>query len=498
MTLSLCVLLAAQGAQTAPPHVVSASLFKNGYAVVTRSVTLGKGEILLTELPQAVLGTFWITASDGVKIQEAVLTEIETDSTQKILNFDQMLRQNIGKTIKIQTKDAGEINGQLVSAEGEILVIKSSAQTFVVNKNQIISIMGGTDLIWEFSTKRKVRGIRIKAQGNENAKIFFVSLERGITWAPSYAMDISHEKNLAFTAKAIVLNDLVDLNGADIRLVTGFPNIPFLNWADPFTSGTSVNDWVNVMMRAGAPADARKEGYMMGQNVAKSAQMFDEAFDPAGTGEQLEDLFFYDIKNVTLQKGERAYYILLSAKPEYEHLYTWDMSDAVWIMREIPPVNETGEVWFSIKMKNSTGQPLTTAPAITLKNNEIIGQGEIAYTSPNAYSIVRVSKALDVQAKVSEEELSRQRERIEGNVVYELIILQGTLEVKNTKQHEIKMKISRTMLGEVLESDPDAKVVKTAQGLRELNPRTQIEWERILKAGEKITMSYKYKVLMRR
>jgi hypothetical protein len=50
---------------------------------------------------------------------------------------------------------------------------------------------------------------------------------RGITWCPSYQTDLSDEQNALFTAQAVVVNELADLDHVDLNLVTGFPNVRF-------------------------------------------------------------------------------------------------------------------------------------------------------------------------------------------------------------------------------------------------------------------------------
>ena len=73
-------------------------------------------------------------------------------------------------------------------------------------------------------------------------------------------------------------------------------------------------------------------------------------------------------------------------------------------------------VWHSIKLKNTTQLPWTTAAAITLQQNYPLGQDMISYTSVGAESNLKITLATDIKARKKEYEINRIRkeERIFG------------------------------------------------------------------------------------
>src|SRR5688572_9941841 len=84
----------------------SVSLFKNGFAVVVREAKLGaSGEYSLDELPPAVLGTLWITASRGVKLDEVVVGNKETEVDRPATSLDEILQANVGKVLTFRLSD---------------------------------------------------------------------------------------------------------------------------------------------------------------------------------------------------------------------------------------------------------------------------------------------------------------------------------------------------------------------------------------------------------
>lgn len=499
----LSTLIAASTLVAAAPEggttIVAASLFKNGYAVVTREIPLTGGEAVITDIPQAALGTFWVTATPGVTLTEVVNGTETTSSKTPATSIDEVLSLNEGKELVLTAREAGKVEGKLLSAAGSALIVQTQSGVLVIPKNSISSVLG-SGISWSKESTTTRRVIRVKGKGPASAKVILVGLERGITWAPAYSVDITNEQKLSIIGKATILNDLGDLDGIEARLITGFPNVPFAGSPDPFTSGINVDQFVGSLIALGAPEAAKAPG-MMTQNAMRRdrAQEFDEAFQVSTLpGLAAEDLFFYRQPDVRLKKGERGYYVLFKSEAAYEHLYTWDVPDTLpEDNRPQPDLSTIGDVWHALKFKNGSTMPWTTAPATVFKNGEILGQDESRYTAVGADALIRITKALDVRADQSEEEVARERGALKvysSNPTHDLVTVKGTLEIQNRKPEAIKMKITKDVTGEVVASTGDAKVIKNAKGLRDVNAHAQIQWTPTVKAGEKLTLTYTYKV----
>lgn len=501
----------ASGPATLDAKPISASLFKNGFAVVTREAKLGpSGAYLLDVLPQAVLGTFWITASRGVKLNEVVVGNEATETVRPVASIDEILQANIGHKLDFRLADNRAEQGTLLSVNGNICVIErilpgGKKQMWAVPKNAISEIFSDSELIYTLKTPGTKRVLRLQAETPGSGSVYFVTLERGASWAPSYSVDISDPKILKLVAKATIIDDTLDLNRIEVRLVTGFPNIPLIRWMDPFTSGQSLLDFTNSLMGMGTPADMRRAGGFGGGLGGQLSQNrlaerdFDAAFQTSTLpGLTAEDLFFYRQPNVSLKPGDRGYYVLFSAQSEYRHVYEWDIPDQI---RETQYVGRTPEepndVWHSLKFKNTSKQPFTTAGAIVMKDGEILGQDIMSYTSAEAEATVRITKALDVRADDAEEEISREREFLKirsGN--YDLVTLKGTLEITNRKSETVTLEITKDLTGELKSADDNPKVTSIAKGLRAVNPRQRLQWKIEVKPGEKKTIGYTYTVFI--
>ncbi|MFN8218957.1 MAG: hypothetical protein U0S12_02345 [Fimbriimonadales bacterium] len=497
-------LLMSQTPEKADSKVVAASLFKNGFAVVVRETPLKNGEATITELPQASLGTLWLSTSPGVVIGEAT-TMVETVKGERdAITIDEILVSNVGKDVTLNMGTEGTATGKIVSASGQIVILQAEGRTQVFQKGAIRSVTAPAGLSYKLKADTQRRVLHVKTTGAKEGKVFTLALERGVTWSPAYAIDISDEKKLSIIGKATVINDLADLTNLEARLITGFPNLPYRDVMDPLTSGFGVQQYTEQMMTMGGGGFAGGgPGGMMSQNAMKmdARGAFDQSFQiSALPGQTNEDLFFYRRPNVTLKKGERGYYVLFKGETEYEHVYTWDIADTINPDDRYGGSPEgPGDVWHSLKFPNKTDLPWTTAVAVTMKDGEILGQDMLNYTARGSNALVKITKALDIRADQSEEEVGRERGayRVPNTgVTYDLVTLKGTLEIKNRKAQDVKLSISRELTGEVLTADNDPKIVKTAKGLRQMNPRARLSWELPLAAGKSMTITYTYKVYL--
>ena len=184
---------------------------------------------------------------------------------------------------------------------------------------------------------------------------------------------------------------------------------------------------------------------------------------------------------------------------DYSHIYEWEIPDKVNNERYAQQDDRPGDVWHSLKFKNTSNQPLTTGPATIFKNGEILGQDSLPYTSIGAESTVKMNKALDVRAEDFEEETAREvlTQTIRGNW-YDVVTLKGTLSVHNRKTEAIDLKITKELTGEMVASEGDPKIRTITRGLRAVNPRQRLEWTIRVNPGERKVLTYSYKVHLAR
>jgi hypothetical protein len=107
---------------------------------------------------------------------------------------------------------------------------------------------------------------------------------------------------------------------------------------------------------------------------------------------------------------------------------------------------------------------------------------------------------LDVHAEVDETELSRVRDAFKTGLrvpSYDLITIEGKLQITNTKKTPVQMNITKYLTGEVVESSGEPKSTKTAKGLKSLNPEAKLDWDKTIPAGQVLKLRYVYKLYVR-
>jgi len=477
-------------------------MFKNGYSIITREIPLSAGAATIVDIPQSSLGTLWFSSPNGTTIEEIRNTEQEIKSDVPAASFEDLLRSNIGRDVTLTTVNLGIVIGKILAIQGDVLTLQQGGKISMLMKQEIRRVELDEGSKTSYSVTSSQRALKLKAKGN--GPVYMVSLERGLTWAPGYAIELKDDKTLSITGKATVIDDLADLNNIEVRFITGFPNVPYAGLPDPLTSGQSVDQFVGLVGGAGPGAFGGGRGRaaeMMTQNAAAPAMDFGGSMEITNLpGMQAEELFFYRRPNVELKRGDRAYYILFRSEATFERLYTWDVSDQIQgDVYQPQPIESAEDVWQTLKFKNTAGQPFTTGAASVFKDGQIIGQDMMKYTTAGAETQLRVTKSLDIRAKRTEEEISRQKAAltVSGVGAFDLITIKGTLDVQNLKPDAVNVRIRKQLTGEVVSSEGSPKVTKTAQGIRQNNPQSQLEWTISVPSGQHKAVGYTYRVYIR-
>src|SRR5882672_8250083 len=120
------------------PEVVSVSMFKNGFAFVTRKIAIKDGEANIVEVPRASLGTLWFWTPEGEIQNISTADEISKQSqTIPLQNFEQLVQKNVGRTISIESNTTPPLEGKIKSADGDMLVLDTATGTIAIQKNAI-------------------------------------------------------------------------------------------------------------------------------------------------------------------------------------------------------------------------------------------------------------------------------------------------------------------------------------------------------------------------
>lgn len=555
-----CLLAAVSGdaAQESPrldSRVTRAALFKNGLGFFVREAALpAAADISLGPFAAPAHGTFWISYPQGVKIAGLVARQSTATEQVPVISVAELLRANVGREVVITPtwQDAEPITGRLLSVaddreeappdsyawgrgpsdetrarwgaspsdsrnpQGRLALLETVDGVVGLDPNMVrqVIVRGGPP-VSTLTRETKAWEVHVRLdRPAPGAAITASYLAKGITWAPSYVVDISDPSTARVTAKAEIMNEAENLDGVRVDLVTGFPNLRFADIVSPLAGKETLAGFLAALARGASQRD-RAVAAVMAQSLARGYGGYADLrgdlgagvmpeYGAAAAGVGVEDLFLYPLERVTLAKGEIAYCPLFSASVPYTEVYQWEIPDYVNEedrygdqRREQQQTQE--QVWHSIKLVNQTKLPWTTAPAQTIKSGQILGQDTLDYTSPGTDSILKITRAMGVKAEQAEFETTRERAAAQYyGYAYDRLTISGRLRAVNHKDEPINLEVVKTLSGEVKQTAPEAKVEQLARGLKRMNPLSVLSWNFQLQPGEEKELTYTYEALIRR
>ena len=505
------------------------AVFKNGLGFFIR-----EGEVELQDkwgvtesVPQAALGSLWIGSLDeDTQIEEVIGFFEDVKSDTEAITLQELLKANIGKkavvtannqviegTIKSVPEDRvsyPESRLQRVPSQPAVIAIISTKEGEVaINKNAVSKIEFPLNFSTKIPSQERAKRIKFKlATRKKKAALSLSYLQKGISWIPSYLVNIEDPKKARITMKAILINDTEDLDNVDAFFVVGYPNFMYADVLSPLALDQALSQFITGL-EAGA---RRRDEYSQLSNIMRQSRpaTFEEearvqpldygyAAIKGVPGASEEDLFLYHKKGILLRKGERAYYHIFSQEVDYKHIYEWNVPDTLNVdprgyQRSGQPQMDEEQVWHSIKLENSTDYPWTTAPALTVSGWKPLAQDVINYTPKGIKTNLKLTVATDIKTNRNEYEIERQRDVRLYRSSYDLVTVKGELYIHNAKPKDVTMEIKKKVTGEVLAVSHDGKITKVAEGLRGVNFNSFISWEIPVKAGEEVEITYTYKV----
>lgn len=540
VALALSTLVASE--ILAAPAVVNTqvsrvALFKNGLAFFIRQGELPAraGPVQVGPLPAASHGTLWLSFSPAVSFANLSTGEESALEQRDAVSLPELLRANVGKKVRVLFGSNDSLEGLLkayqragkpsppnpyLEAEARFLPQPGSEVVILETESGMVAFPPGsvsriifleTPLlqVTQEGSRVSLTGELVKTAPNQALTVSYLS--KGLTWAPSYVIDVSQPKQGLLSAKAEIINEVEDLKDVSVDLVTGYPYLQFSDIVSPLARRENLTAFLNALGSGSSSDRSRREYgaltqqvmYNVGEMRAMPAQSTMPGYGTAATGVTAEDLFLYPLQKVTLARDHTGYYPLFSEKVAYEHVYEWEIPDYVTeqeqYRRTEQPQGTPQVVWHSLRLTNSTQLPWTTAPAETMLEGQILGQAMMPYTPPGGEALVKITQATSVHAAENELETNREVNALQRyGYSYDRITVEGKLLLHNFKDEAVTVKVTKTVTGEVQTSTPEAKVDKLAKGLRAENPRSRLTWEIPLAAGAETEITYLYRVLIRR
>ena len=491
--------------------IVGVDLFKNGLAIVKREVTLGKaGSYSIDDVPQPVHGTFWIDSTSTV---EAVVKMRDVEVPVSEVAPGNLQDDLAGKKVTVYFKGdkRAPVSGVMLkikpakgeeAAAGRFLVLQTPMGRVYIDPSEIASVES-EDASDKVIRRRPQLVLTLADNDKPETKVTIRYITHGLSWAPSYRIDISDPKTLQLEQHAVVRNEFADLAGAEVRLISGYPSVEYAHVRSPLAPRTS---WAHFFSElAGYRA---REIDALGNSIVSQQRITDNqrwggraelALGATPSGEGV-DLHYQSIGPRTLAEGDALALTVAKGKSEYERIVEWIVPDTRNAYGQPENAGE-GDTWDALKFKNPLPFPMTTGPATVTAHGQFNGQRTTYWVNSGEETLLRVEKALSVRTRAIEnEQLNKDgsgRDLIWiGGRQYRKTTVEGELAVSNHRKETIPVLIRRRFSGELVQADAAPKQQLREEGVYSVNKRQELVWTLPLKGGEEKKLKYSYTVLM--
>jgi hypothetical protein len=507
-------------ADNAPPlgslakmPITDVTVFKDGNAFVLHAgkmPTDPAGNVLLDYLPSPVLGTFWPASADPkVKLAAVTASQRRVMVERTALSIRELLEANPGAEVFIkENPDTTNVAGAQYPAtiiglpqrsvdeleavsppnaapklpeKGNLILLKTDTGTRAVDINRIQNVTFKNPPKPAAGNEELRHLLTLKLNWPDNkpqpqADVSMVYLQRGIRWIPNYKISIDGNGNATFQLQATLINELYDLKDVTANLVVGVPSFDFANLQDPMGLQQTVAQLSNYFRQ-----DLNNNGRML--NNFSNAIMSQVAMQPVnqpgagsvdlgpdlGGSQKNEDLYVYTVNHITLKKGDRMVVPINEFKLDYKDVYILDIPFSpppeIWRAFDSSRQAELARLYagpkaiHNLRFTNTAKAPITTAPALILKEGQIIAQTTTFYTPAGARLDLPLTTAVDITVKKTDREVKRdpRAETWNDNPVTR-IDLSGTIALANLGANKADLEIRRSVLGAADKADTDGKI----------------------------------------
>jgi hypothetical protein len=518
-------------------RITSLGLFKNGLAVVERTIAVEKpGVYRVDDVPEPLHGTYWIESDTvvttrvtqrmiDVPLGKAMPGDIQNDlaGREVVVHFaEQGLSPTSGTVMGIEpprgsaawnrsyeqpnyyyfwNREPSWPGGGPAPTGGSrfLLLTTKDGQTYIdPGKIAYLEAKGDTAVV---RRRKAVLLLTVGELKQKKATISISYLAKGIAWAPSYRVDITDPKTLHLKQSAVVKNELEPFADAQVRLISGFPSVHFGHVASPLAPTQNWTTFFQQLNQRVGRSNAAATQQVIMNNRAAPDDGIDLSAIPTGEG---VDVHYQDIGRQTLDEGDALSLETASGKAAYDRIVEWSVPDTRQAnghyIEDYDRQNEKYEdaVWDAVRFRNPFNFPMTTAPAMIVADGKFNGQQMSYWVNPGEETTLHVTKALSVRTRSIEQESDGGRDLVYNGVAYRKTVLDGTLEANNHRNETITLVIRRRCCGALNSADKNPKTSLLEEGAGYVNKRNELLWTLPLKPGEEVKLNYRYSLLVRR
>jgi hypothetical protein len=547
--------------------VKEVTVFKDGHAFVLRQgrmPTDASGNVVMDYLPTPVLGTFWPYSADkNLKLVSVVAGRQKVIVENTALKLAELLEANAGTDVII-TEAARAFDGSMIKYEGTIIgVPKQNAEEAGVNLAdkgnvllvkttegvKVVIVENIRDVTFKNNYKAKLADeefrnlLTLKLDwGGRNAErtadVGLVYLQKGLRWIPSYKITLDNQGNANIKLQANLINELTDLEDVTANLVIGVPSFAFKDMVDPISMQKEA-----VKLSSYFQQNDYTQNMASNMIVTQTARMSERRAEPVGgqptadlgpdiaDSTRNEDLYLFTVKHITLEAGQRMALPVAEYNLKYKDIYTLELpfsppTDVRMNLNnqqqaEMARLLNAPKAAHKIRLTNNGSAPLTTAPALIIKDDRVLAQGMMTYTSSGGSVDLEITKAVDIQVAKSETESGRASDarRFNGDL-FSRVDLNGSIKLTNYRKVPSEIEVTRYVLGNVTSAGQNGEVQKinvmendryTPMGAypswwgwyswpswwSQLNGIGRIDWKVNLEAGKSVDLTYNWNYFWR-
>jgi hypothetical protein len=501
--------------------VKEVTIFKDGHAFLLHSgkmPTDDHGNVVLDALPQPVLGTFWPYSSDKAAKLTAVTASVHKVKLDRTaLSLRELIEANLGAiaTItelpivttgndpqpitytatlqSIPTQSGEELeattppnSGEKLPIKGNVVLVKTNTGIKAVNLDRIVDVTFAKSPATKLAHEEFRNLLTLKLDWNgkppaKEASVGMLYLQKGIRWIPNYKVTIDGKGQATIKLQATLINELTDLDDVTANLVIGVPSFAFASTQDPIALQQTMAELSPYFSRPGQLGNNFDNGaYAMSNSIMTQTARMGEVRQgqppaaPADLGPEIasqgksEDLFLFQVKHVSLKKGQRMVLPVAEYTLKYQDVYTLDypITPPPEILRgfdnnrqaELARQLAAPKVQHKIRLFNKADMPLTTAPAMVVSNDRVVAQGMMNYTATGARFDLELTTAVDVNVKKADEETRRIPDAEKWNKeTFMRIEMAGKITLTNYSKQPVEIEVTRHILGNLDTVDHDGK-----------------------------------------
>jgi hypothetical protein len=488
------------------------TVFKDGHAFVAHEgemPTDDRGNVVMDYLPAPVIGTFWPYVADKrATMRTVVAGQRRVAVEHTALNLRELLEANVGAEVIISesptnsyeatiaavpARSADELtatsppnSGDRLPVKGSLILLKTAGGVRAVPIDRIQDVTfkgahksGGADE--EFRNLLTLKLDWEKSAPAKSARVGLFYLQKGVRWIPSYKLELDGQGKAVVKLQATVINELADLDDVSLNLVVGVPTFTFKDTLDPMSLQQSLAQLSSYFQSdtgyRNSPLASQFSNAIMSQSARMGESRGGAAGGDAAVGPDIidssrsEDLFVYRVEHVTLRRGERMVLPVAEFTLPYKDVFTLELPFAPppelrgnlggEQQREMARLLGAPKAMHKIRLTNNSKYPLTTAPALIVRDGRVLAQGMMTYASAGASTDLAITTAVDVQVKKTELETKRTPNAIQHNgSSFSRVDLGGKVRLTNHRNQPAEIEVTRFMLGVADSADHDGVIEK--------------------------------------